>query len=53
MGLGALVRLYASARSVGCSLELIHLSKQIQHLLGLTNLLSIFTIIGENGVKFM
>jgi hypothetical protein len=30
-----------------------HLSKQIQHLLGLTNLFSVFTIIGENGVKFM
>jgi len=53
MGLGALVRLYASARSAGCSLELMHLSKQIQHLLGLTNLFSIFTIIGENGVKLM
>ena len=47
------VRAFASARSAGCSLELMHLSKQIQHLLGLTNLFSIFTIIGENGVKFM
>jgi anti-anti-sigma factor len=53
MGLGSLVHLYVSARSAGCSLELMHLSKQIQHLLGLTNLFSVFTIIGENGVKFM
>jgi anti-anti-sigma factor len=53
MGLGALVRLYVSARSAGCSLELMHLSKQIQHLLGLTQMLSVFTVIGENGVKFM
>jgi anti-anti-sigma factor len=53
MGLGALVRLYVSAKSAGCSLELMHLSKQIQHLLGLTNMLSVFTIIGENGIKFM
>jgi anti-sigma B factor antagonist len=53
MGLGALVRLYVSARSAGCSLELMHLSKQIQHLLGLTNMLSVFTVIGENGIKFM
>jgi hypothetical protein len=30
-----------------------HLSKQIRNLLGLTNLVSIFTIIGENGIKFM
>jgi anti-anti-sigma factor len=53
MGLGALVRLYVSARSAGCSLELMHLSKQIQHLLGLTNMLSVFTVIGENGIKLM
>jgi anti-sigma B factor antagonist len=53
MGLGELVRLYVSAKSAGCSLELMHLSKQIQHLLGLTNMLSVFTIIGENGIKFM
>jgi anti-sigma B factor antagonist len=53
MGLGSLVRLYVSAKSVGCSLELMHLSQQIRNLLGLTNLFSIFTIIGENGIKFM
>jgi anti-anti-sigma factor len=53
MGLGSLVRLYVSARSAGSSLELVNLSKQIQHLLGLTNMLSVFTVIGENGIKFM
>ena len=53
MGLGSLVRLYVSAKSAGSSLELINLSKQIQHLLGLTNMLSVFTVIGENGIKFM
>jgi anti-sigma B factor antagonist len=53
MGLGTLVRLYVSAKSGGCSLELMHLSQQIRNLLGLTNLFSIFTIIGENGIKFM
>jgi anti-sigma B factor antagonist len=53
MGLGTLVRLMVSAKSAGCSLELMHLSKQIRNLLGLTNLVSIFTIIGENGIKFM
>jgi anti-sigma B factor antagonist len=53
MGLGSLVRLYVSAKSAGCSLELMHLSQQIRNLLGLTNLFSIFTIIGENGIKFM
>lgn len=53
MGLGTLVRLYVAAKSAGCSLELIHLSKQIRHLLGLTNLFGVFTVIGENGVKFL
>jgi len=53
MGLGTLVRLYVSAKSAGSSLELVNLSKQIQHLLGLTNMLSVFTVIGENGIKFM
>ena len=52
-GLGTLVRLYVAARSAGCNLELMHLSKQIRHLLGLTNLLDVFTVIGEHGVKLM
>jgi anti-sigma B factor antagonist len=53
MGLGTLVRLYASAKTAGCNLELINLSKQIKTLLGITNLLTTFTVIGENGIKFM
>lgn len=53
MGLGTLVRLYASAKAAGCSLELINLSKQIRSLLGLTDLLGIFTAVGEKGIKFM
>jgi len=53
MGIGTLVRLYVSAKSAGCSLELINLSQQIRNLLGLTGLFSIFTVIGENGIKFM
>ncbi len=53
MGLGALVRLYVAAKGADCSLELMHLSKQIRHLLGLTNLFDVFAIIGERGVKFM
>jgi anti-sigma B factor antagonist len=51
MGLGTLVRLYVSARSAGCTLELINVGKQIRELLGITNLLSTFTLIGERGIK--
>jgi anti-sigma B factor antagonist len=53
MGLGALVRLYVSARAAGCALELIHLGPQIRQLLGLTHLLSTFEVIGERGIKFL
>jgi anti-sigma B factor antagonist len=51
MGLGALVRLYVSARSKGCELVLINLGKQILQTLGTTGLLSVFTVIGEHGIK--
>ena len=52
MGLGALVRLYVSAKNAGSSLELMHLGKRIRELLGLTHLLDVFTIIGERGITF-
>jgi anti-sigma B factor antagonist len=51
MGLGALVRLYVSARSASCDLELINLGKQVRQLLGTTNLLLVFTVIGEQGIR--
>jgi anti-sigma B factor antagonist len=51
MGLGTLVRLSVSARSADCSLELVNLGKQVRQLLGMTNLLSVFAIVGEHGIK--
>lgn len=51
MGLGALVRLYVSARSAGCNLELINLGKQVRLLLKTANLMSAFVTIGENGIR--
>jgi anti-sigma B factor antagonist len=51
MGLGTLVRLYVSARSAGCSLELINLGKQVRQLLGTTGLMKVFADIGESGIK--
>ncbi len=50
-GLGTLVGLFVSARSAGCSLELINLSHGIQKVLSLTNLLSVFAVVGESGLK--
>ena len=51
MGLGTLARLYVSARSAGCDLALVNLGAQMRRLLGTTNLLSVFTIVGEHGIK--
>ena len=50
-GLGSLVRLYVSAKSAGCVLELDNIGKPIRHLLGLTHLLSVLTAIGEHDVR--
>lgn len=51
MGLGTMVRLYVSARSGGCSLELVNLGKQVRQLLGTTGLMQVFAVIGEHGIK--
>ena len=51
--MGTLVRLYTSAKRAGCNLELMHLSQQVRNLLGLANLFSVFTVVGENGIKLM
>lgn len=52
MGLGTLVHLYVSAKAADCSLELVNLSQQAQRLIGITNLSSVLTIIGESDIKF-
>ncbi len=51
MGLGTVVRLYVSAKSAGCSLELINIGKRVRELLGVTNLWSVFAVIGENNIR--
>lgn len=51
MGLGTIVRLYVSARSASCELRLINLGKRVRELLGVTHLLSVFAIVGEDGVR--
>jgi len=51
MGLGTLVRLYVSAKASGCTLQLHNLSKRVRELMGLTHLLSVFEICGENDIR--
>ena len=52
-GLGTLVGLFVSARSAGCSLELMNLSHGIQKVLSRLNLLGVFFDgdWGESGIK--
>jgi anti-sigma B factor antagonist len=50
MGLGGLIRLYASVRKAGGELVLINLGPRIRQLLGMTHLLSAFTVVGENNI---
>lgn len=51
VGLGTLVGLYTSAKGAGCDLQLLKIGKRVRELLGLTNLLDVFVIIGERGVR--
>ena len=48
MGLGVLVRLYVSAKGKGCTLELRNLGKKVRELLIMTNLLPVFSTVGEH-----
>ena len=50
MGLGTLVRLYASSRQEGCEFKLLHLGKQLRNVLKLTNLLSVFSQVEDQGI---
>ena len=50
-GLGTLVRLYVSCKSAGCDLELINLGQRIRQLFEISNLLSVFTVVGEHGIR--
>jgi anti-sigma B factor antagonist len=51
MGLGTIIRLFVSARSAGCDLQLVNIGARIKELLGMTNLLSVFSVCGEHHVR--
>jgi anti-sigma B factor antagonist len=51
MGLGTIVRLYVSAKSAGCCLELVNMAPRIRQLLGITNLLSVLTTMCDQGIS--
>jgi anti-sigma B factor antagonist len=51
MGLGTILRLYVSAKSSGCSVELANIGARVRQILGITNLISVLTVIGENHIR--
>ncbi len=51
MGLGTIIRLYVSAKAAGCDLQLINLGKRVRELMGMTNVLQIFTSCGEHHIR--
>ena len=51
MGLGALVRLYSTAKQSGCEFKLLHLGKQLRNVLKMTNLLSVFSQAEDHGIN--
>ena len=53
MGIGTLVRLYVSTKSAGCVLELSNIGKSVRQLLGVTHLISVFAIVGENNIRIV
>lgn len=50
-GIGTLVRLYVSARSAGCTLEIANMGNSVRQLLGITHLLSTLESIGEHNIR--
>ena len=51
MGLGTLARLYVSARTAGCRLELINLGKQVRLLLETTHMLEAFSALSTTALR--
>jgi len=51
MGLGTLVRLYVHAKSAGAVIELMNPGRSIKQLLGLTHMMQVFQMVGENNIR--
>ena len=50
-GIGALVRLYVSGKSAGCAVVLLNPGQSIRQLLGVTHLINVLAIVGENNIR--
>ncbi len=50
-GLGAVVRLYVSAKTSHCELQLVNLAPRVRELFGLARVLSVFEPYGEYNIR--
>jgi anti-anti-sigma factor len=50
-GIGMIVRLFVSAKSAKCTLQLANISGRVRQLLGITDLLSVLQVVGENNIR--
>ena len=50
-GLGTVVRLYVSAKTSHCELQLVNLTPQVRKLFGITRILSLFEPCGEHNIR--
>lgn len=50
-GLGAIVRLYVSAKAARCEFQLVNLGPRVRELFSVTRMLSLFESCGESNVK--
>jgi anti-anti-sigma factor len=50
-GIGMIVRLFVSAKTAKCTLQLANISGRVRQVLGITDLLSVLQVIGENNIR--
>ena len=50
-GIGTVVRIYVSTKSGKCDLTLVNTSARVRQILGITNLLSVLQVVGENNIR--
>ena len=50
-GLGTVVRLYVTAKTSDCEMQLLNLSPQVRHMLGTTRILSLFEPFGDQETR--
>jgi anti-sigma B factor antagonist len=51
-GLGTIVRIYVSAKTSRCELQLLNLAPQVRQIFGVSRIISLFEPLGEHNIRF-